>query len=317
MTVLARAGIGVGMAAVLMGSYKIFTAWFSSHEFATLSGLMLAIGNMGAIGATTPLAWLSESLGWRGACGSMAAVTLLVAGGVYLVARDHPPHRSGTPPHQVPSMAAVWQGMGTVFHEGNFWRMVPLGFATNGALMTAQGLWGGPYLVHSYGMSKTTASSVLLAIPVGLVCGAPLWGRWSDAVVRRKPVILGGQVAMLLVFSSLALHLPLPRWGLVLQCWLLGFTASAAYVLYAQVKETFPLAIAGTALTSLNFFNMLGAAMFQQMTGIIMGRWQPSVAGVLPVAAYQWCFGVSAGLLALGLAVYLASSDTHPGTVVP
>lgn len=313
-TVLSRAGIGVGMAAVLMGSYKIFTTWFSPHEFATLSGIMLAFGNMGAIYATTPLSCLSEALGWRAACGIMSAVTLLMTCGVYLVVRDHPPLRSGAPPHVVPSMAVVWLGMRTVFSKGAFWRVAPLGFATNGALMTAQGLWGGPYLMHGYGMSKAAASSILLAIPVGLVCGAPFWGRCSDKLMFRKPVILVGQVAMLLVFSSLALHLPLPRWGLVLQCWLLGFTASTAYVLYAQVKETFPLVIAGTALTSLNFFNMLGAAMFQQMTGIIMGQWQPTVTGALPVVAYQWGFGVSAVLLFFSLAVYAASIDTHPAT---
>jgi len=89
--IIARAGIGLGMAAVLMGSFKILTTWFSPHEFATLSGILIAIGNLGGIGATTPLAWLSEALGWRGACGTMAVVTLLLAAGVYLVARDRSP----------------------------------------------------------------------------------------------------------------------------------------------------------------------------------------------------------------------------------
>jgi sugar phosphate permease len=297
--VLARAGIGIGMAAALMGSYKMFTTWFSPREFATLSGIMLAIGNTGAVGATTPFAWLSEVFGWRLACGGMALVTMLMAGAVYLVARDHPPRQSGMPPHTVSSIAAVWQGIKTVFCTGAFWRIVPLGFATNGALITAQGLWGGPYLVHCYGMSKAAAGSVLLAIPVGLVCGAPLWGRLSDVLMRRKRIILTGQIIMLLASASLALHLPLPRWGLLLQFWLIGFTASSAYVLYAQVKETFPLAIAATALTSLNFFNILGAAMFQQITGIIMGNWQPSAGGALPV-------------LFLALAVYVTSTDSIP-----
>ncbi|MEI6306080.1 MAG: ATP-binding protein, partial [Deltaproteobacteria bacterium] len=65
-------GRGLGMAAVLMGSLKILTTWYSPREFATLSGILIAIGNLGGIGATTPLAWLSDRLGWRGACGCMA-----------------------------------------------------------------------------------------------------------------------------------------------------------------------------------------------------------------------------------------------------
>jgi MFS family permease len=310
--VLARAGIGLGMAAVLMGSFKILTTWFSPHEFATLSGILIAIGNLGGIGATAPLAWLSDQLGWRGACLCMAVVTLLLAVGMYLVTRDRPPQVDGAPPPPSPSFAAIRSGLRTVFGSGAFWCMAPLGFASYGALITAQGLWGVPFLVHTYGMSKAAASGVLLAVPVGVVCGAPVWGRWSDMLGRRKPLVLAGLGAMLLLFSSLALHLPLPRWGLVAQCWLLGFTSAALYILYTQVKESFPISIAGTALTALNFFVILGAAMFQQMTGLIMGCWKPSADGVLPLVAYQWGFGVSALLLALALVLYLICRDTRP-----
>lgn len=311
--VLARAGIGLGMAAILMGSFKILTTWFSPHEFATLSGILIAIGNLGGIGATTPLAWLSDRLGWRGACGIMAAITLLLAAGIYLITRDRPPQQEGAPPIVPPTLADIRAGLRTVFRSGEFWRIAPLGFASYGALIAVQGLWGVPFLVHTYGMSKGSASGVLLAIPVGVVIGAPFWGRWSDTRGQRKPLVLAGLGVMLLLFATLVMHLPLPRWGLMLQCWLLGFFSAALYILYTQVKEFFPLAIAGTALTALNFFIILGAAMFQQMTGFIIGYWNPSVAGVIPLIAYQWGFGVSAALLALALALYTVCRDTHPG----
>jgi len=315
MAILARAGIGVGMAAILMGSYKIFTTWFLPREFATLSGSLISIGNLGAIGATIPLVWLSEAVGWRGACLCMATTTLILAVALYLVVRDYPLLQADTLPHNRPSGADLFSGLRTVFGSGLFWRLAPLGFASYGTLITAQGLWGGPYLVDIYGMSKAAAGTVLLAIPIGIICGAPVWGRWSDSMGRRKMPILLGQGVMLLVFSSLALDLQLPRWGLLMQCWLLGFTGAAGFVMYAQVKETFPLSIAGTALTALNFFVMLGAAMFQHMMGFIMDHWQPSITGALPVAAYQWGFGASAALLALALALYTGSRDSGPGSI--
>ena len=311
--VLARAGIGFGMAAVLMGSLKILTTWFSPHEFATLSGIIIAIGNLGGIGATTPLAWLSEKLGWRGACGVMAGVTVLLSVGMYLIVRDRPPASDDNMPVAPPVVATIGAGLRTVFASGAFWCLAPLGFSSYGALITAQGLWGVPYLVHTYGMSKASASNVLLAIPVGVVCGAPLWGRWSDTLARRKPLVLTGLGLMLLFFASLVLHLPLPYWGLIVQCWLLGFSSAALYILYTQVKETFSLSIAGTALTALNFFVILGAAVFQQMTGFILGFWKSSTSVTLPLAAYQWGFGVAALLLALSLVVYCFCRETHPG----
>lgn len=164
--------------------------------------------------------------------------------------------------------------------------------------------------MHIYGMSKGAAGNILLAIPVGLACGAPLWGYLSDSLGKRKfptLVVVGG---MLIVYSSLAMDLHLPTWGLVLQNWLLGLTGAGVFVLYAQVKETFPLSIAGTAMTSLNLFVILGAAMLQHLMGIIMDNWQMSATGALPAAAYHWGFGISAVVLALTLALYATSHDT-------
>lgn len=310
--ILARAGIGVGMAAALMGSYKIFTTWFSPHEFATLSGIMIALGNMGSIGATAPLALLSEILGWRGAFLCMAAITLVLAVTIYLVVRDHPHRQASTLLQTPPSRGDVFSGLRTVLGSRRFWGLAPLAFASYGIMITVLGLWGGPYLMHVCGLSKTNASVILLATPVGAVCGAPLWGRLSDILRRRKFLILVVQGVSLLVFSSLAMNLPLPRWGLLLQYWLFGFAGVSSTLLYVQVKETFPLSIAGTALTALNFFLMLGGAVFQHMMGIIMGHWTPSITGALPVVAYQWGFGVSAALLALALIVYIGSHDTAP-----
>ncbi|PKN69430.1 MAG: MFS transporter [Deltaproteobacteria bacterium HGW-Deltaproteobacteria-12] len=310
MAILARAGIGVGMAAVLMGSYKIFTTWFSPREFATLAGFLISIGNLGAIGATAPLVWLSKAIGWRGAFLCLAMITLLIAVILFLVLRDHPPRQASMPPQNATPGNDIFFGLRTVFGSGLFWRIAPLGFASYGALITAQGLWGGPYLMHTYGLSKEAAGGILLAVPIGAICGSPLWGSWSDILKRRKLPVLWGQGAMLLVFSSLTMDLHLPGWGLLLQFWLLGFTFSSNFIIYAQVKETFPLAIVGTALTAVNFFIMMGAASFQHVMGVIMNNWTPSITGVYPLASYQWGFGVSAALLCLAVLVYTSSRDT-------
>ncbi|MEI6306079.1 MAG: MFS transporter [Deltaproteobacteria bacterium] len=240
-------------------------------------------------------------------------MTLLLAIGIYLITRDHPPQQDNDPPIAHPSLTDIRAGLRTVFGSGHFWCLAPLGFASYGALITAQGLWGVPFMMHTYGMSKTSASGVLLAIPVGVVVGAPTWGRWSDMLGRRKPLVLAGLGTMLLLFSSLVLHLPLSSWGLAIQCWLIGFTSASLYILYTQVKESFALSIAGTALTALNFFVIMGAAMFQQITGFIMGFWKPSGNGSLPLIAYQWGFGISSALLAMALVLYLLTHDTSPG----
>jgi sugar phosphate permease len=310
MAILARAGIGVGMAAALMGSYKIFTTWFSPREFATLSGFMISIGSLGAIGATTPLVWLSKAIGWRGAFLCLAATTLLLAAIIYLMLRDYPPGQESPTPQTTPSGNNLFSGLRTVFSSSLFWRLAPLAFASYGALIAVQGLWGGPYLMHTCGLSKEAASGILLAVPIGVICGSPLWGSWSDRLKRRKLPILLGQGAMLFIFSSLTMELHLPGWALLLQFWLLGLTFSSNFIIYAQVKETFSLSIVGTALTAVNFFLMMGAALFQHIMGVIMNNWTPAITGAYPLAAYRWGFGISAALLGLAIIVYISSRDT-------
>ena len=313
MAILARAGMGIGMAAALMGSYKLFTTWFSPLQFATLSGILISIGNTGAMGATTPLVWLSETFGWRGACMIMAVVTLVFAVVMYLVVRDQPPGQCCEQPATSPTGGSMFSGLGTVFGSGLFWRLAPLAFASYGAQIAVQGLWGGPYLIHTFGMSKAAASAILLAVPVGVICGASSWGYISDKLGRRKMPILAGQAIMLLSFSGLCLGLSLPGWALMLQCWLIGFAGSSSFVLYAHVKETFPVAIVGTALTALNLFVIMGAGTLQHLMGLIMDKWQPSAAGALPLAAYQWGFGFVALVLALSIVLYTTSRETGSG----
>src|SRR4030042_1293310 len=69
--------IGVGMASVLMGAFKVFTLRFPPEKFATLVGISLSIGTLGNIFAASPLAYLASTIGWR--------VTFIIAGGITIL----------------------------------------------------------------------------------------------------------------------------------------------------------------------------------------------------------------------------------------
>ena len=62
------------------------------------------------------------------------------------------------------------------------------------------GLWAGPYLMHTYGLSKVDASGMLLMISVGMIVASPLIGVFSDRVVRcRKPLQIVASMFLLAV----------------------------------------------------------------------------------------------------------------------
>ena len=73
--ILGRALLGVGMACNLMGTLKLLTLWFDPLRFATLSGIVLAVGTLGNMAATSPFVLLVDWVGWRQAIQVLAGLT--------------------------------------------------------------------------------------------------------------------------------------------------------------------------------------------------------------------------------------------------
>lgn len=288
--------IGTGTACVLMGSLKVYSAWFSAQRFATLAGLQVAIGNTGNVLATAPLAWLAGTIGWRGSFYAFSALTLLGALAVLVIVRDAPAEKP--PEERMP----FWKGWRQIMGRLDFWRISLLAFFWYGTYMAVQGLWGGPYLQNVFGFSREGAGTMLLLSAVGFIVGCPVMGRLSDRVLAsRKKVIVPGQLG-LLVLAVLLLG-PLekgPTWVLPFYFFFFGLCVSTGPVLFAQIKEMFPASQSATAMTAVNFFVVMGAAVMQQTMGTILGQG----AGHLPVDFHR-AFAIPVAGLAVTWVFYL------------
>src|SRR5512138_292122 len=109
--VAGRALLGLGTASVLMGSLKIYTNWFPPQEFARVSGFMIAVGNLGSVGATKPLAYVISHFGWRptfiAATGAQLAITLAAV----LIVRETPATGKTDPAVQPAATAGARNGL--------------------------------------------------------------------------------------------------------------------------------------------------------------------------------------------------------------
>jgi MFS family permease len=75
MASMARGLIGLGAAGVFVPALKILLPWFGPQAFAQMNAILLAVGNFGAIMASTPYAWLLQEMGWRSSFFLIAGIT--------------------------------------------------------------------------------------------------------------------------------------------------------------------------------------------------------------------------------------------------
>ena len=269
---LARILIGVGTASVLMATFTIFSHWFTKQEFGRVSGFMVAVGNIGNLIGTVPLALAVGAFGWRTSFVVIAVLQGIVTVVVYAVVRDRPALVADKPVESIgeaTGMCAAWK---EIFGRKDFLLLGMLSFFWYGNYLAVQGLWGGPYLMEILHLPRTEAGSMLMYTSIGFITGSLL----VDTIARKvfksyKKTLLSGQAILLLLMSGFL------GWGesvptAVLPVWFfcIGIAVSCGVMIYPIIRNSFRVEIVGTALTSLNFFVLMGAAVTQHLMGIII-----------------------------------------------
>ena len=301
---LGRALIGLGMAGVLMGALKAFAAWFPPRRFATVSGVFVGLGSLGALGATTPLAALADGIGWRGVFVVAGLVTTVVAALLMVVVRAGPARaRPATAPSDPPTVgpAAAATTLRTIFVSRDFWRLALLQFAMAGALYGHQGLWGGPFLTQGLGLEVGLAARLLLALGLAATCGFLVAGPAAERFGLRRAIGSGAllTLAALAALASMPTGAPVGLLGVTWAAFGLG--AGLQVLGYDGARALFPEA-AGRAVPAINVFGITGSALTQAGLGWVGAGVTAGLGGdaeSAPLVAYRAALWVTAGALAL------------------
>ncbi len=306
----ARVLIGIGTASVLMATFTVFSHWFSKQEFGRVSGFMVAVGNLGNLLATAPLALSVAAIGWRNSFLTIGIVQIAVTLLVYGLVRDKPTTASTaetTPEEKKVGMLAAW---GEIFGSRDFWLLGIIAFAWYGNYLALQGLWGGPYLMEVLQLSREATGRMLMCTSLGFIAGSTV----TDTVARRvfrsyKRTLLAGQLILALLMTGFLGWIDaLPQPLLMTLFFAIGLAVSSGVMIYPIIRAMFPVRIVGTALTSLNFFVLMGAATTQQAMGLIVGAGRRIPAGIDP-ADYHNAFLLPVLCLAGALALFLFARD--------
>ncbi|MHB8770075.1 MAG: MFS transporter [Syntrophales bacterium] len=312
--VAGRLLLGAGMACNLMGTLKLITLWFPPLRFATLAALVLSFGTLGSMMAATPLVLMVQQLGWRLSFTLFAVLNALLALLFFAVVRDRPAPEDPGAPRRGAGAAGLRAGgahLRALLRERDYW-IISLGtFCRYGIFAAVQALWGAPYLMTVIGLSPVAAGNVLLLMGIGLIIGSPVCGWCSDSLIKtRKGVIMAGLLGMLAVLVVLALLPPGAGASLVsILFFAFGFFTSSGQVMYAHIKERMPLERAGTAMTGVNFFTMVGVAVYLQGLGSLMHRLYGGAS--LGAPAFRAAFLFCAACLAVTVVLYGFTVETR------
>ena len=287
----ARILIGVGTAAALMATLTIFSHWYSKAEFGRVSSFMVAVGNLGNLSATAPLALAVASFGWRNSFLAIGLVQIMATLLVFALVRNQPPKESNPTqtPETSPAKIGLLKAWEQVFGSRDFWLLGLLAFSWYGNYMSVQGLWGGPYLMNVVGLSRETTGNMLMLTSIGFIIGSIFIDTIARRVFRsyKKTMLIGQLILLLLMCCFLGSAESMPQ--ILLSClfFAIGLAVSSGIMIYPLIRSMFPVQIVGTALTSLNFFVLLGAAVTQQAMGLVIGSFSKETSGLLPQAFHK------------------------------
>jgi MFS family permease len=285
---VARAMIGLGVAASLMAGLKAVVIWFPKERIALVNGCMIMLGSLGAVTATAPTDWVLDWIGWRSLFEVLTFATIAIAAFTYFAVPESAVH--STPSMNSRQQLTLW----SVWSDVRFLRVAPLSAACIGSSWALQSLWAASWLTDVEGLDRPSLMTQLFIMALGISLGALLLGVMADRLRRRgitAEVLLAAMAGMFIV-AELALVLRVPMPSLLPWC-VVSVMGAATVLSYAMIAEYFPQEFAARANGALNLAHFGSAFAVQYGIGLVVGQWS-SQDGHYPVTAYQFGFGLSA-----------------------
>lgn len=269
MACLARLMIGFGSAFAAVGAMKFAANWFASEKFAMLTGIMVTIGMLGAIGGEAPLALLIDAYGWRHSMVIMGLIGLVIAALIFTIAKDEP-QQSSSSQQGADDEQPVLHSLFLLIKNKQLWLVAAYGGLMYMTTPVFCGLWGVPFLMFKMDIAKATAANYISLVFVGWAVASPLWGILSTRIGRRKPPMYIGSFG---AASSAVLFIYAPiQSGHLMQFILFAFGVFSAGFLpaFAVAKESCSRHYVATGLSFMNMMNMIGIAIAQPVIGFIL-----------------------------------------------
>ncbi len=303
--------LGAGFGVMLIGSMVVISRWFAPDRFSTLTAMVLSIGLLGNLAATTPLAWASRATSWRVVFGAAVVFTACATIAVWVVVRDAPPGhpflaRSPEKPRQ------MLLGLVEVLQDPRLKPILALNFCSYACTFTVQGLWGGPFLREVYGLTAIEAGNVLFVAVIAYQVGILAFGPLDRILDTRKWIAIGGSLVIISFLAALAITSQPPIWVPIGAILGIGFFSASSTMVMTHARGIFPDRLIGRGMATMNTSVMLGVACMQTSSGVVIGAFEPLASGARTETASRALVAVHCAVLIVAVAIYSRSQDVKP-----
>ena len=268
-----RTLVGIGVSVAFISILKLSAVWFTPQRFATLAGVTMFAGNLGAVVAGAPLAWIVTLTSWRAVFVALAILSGLLAVATWLRVRDRPEELGYAPVNaaapavgEVPWLTAV---MGVLANPAT-WPPFIVNLGVGGSFLAFAGLWAVPYLQQVHGMPRVLAAQHSSLLLLGVAFGSMAIGMISDRLGSRLGVMRAAVVLYTLSWLPWILHVQWPVWASLAWFLLMGLLIPGFTLSWTIAKEANPPQYSGIATSVVNTGIFLGAGILQPLVGWVL-----------------------------------------------
>lgn len=313
---------GIGAAFAAINTLKLIANWFPNNRFAFMAGLMMTLAMLGAVGGQAPLSAFIQHLGtWRHAMGVIALIGGFLGLIFWIVVRDRSKRLHPFEHSLMPKKMGILEGLKKILSNSQSWHLSFYSGLAFAPVMIFGGLWGVPFIMEAFNLSKDLAARSVSLIFIGFAFGSPFSGWLSDWLGNRRNVMFVGTI---LALFSITAVLYVPNLSFLMINSLLfsfGFFISFFLICFTMIREINAPILAATAIGFMNAFDAFFGAFSDPLTGKFLDLgWQGKIvdgARVFPVAVYKMALLTIPVYLLLSLIFLCFVKETHCKSAYP
>ena len=284
----ARLLMGFGSSFAYVGLLILSLNWFPKRHFGLMIGLANLLGSLGPFLAGGPLAYLLTLFdnNWRLILLWIACVGAMLALFVGIFVRSSPKRDRKKVIFLDPYKEPLSSKIKKLAFNSQAWFVVLFTAFAYISLPLLGAYWGSPYL-QARGFTSTQAASISSMLWVGYASGAPLIGKISDSLKRRKPPMLIS--ACIGVVASFFIVYPETSNLIVsgILFYFIGFASAGCVISYAAISEHVTKNVQGTSIGFNNAMATFFAALIPPIVSFLIEMKTPENIHHYSVSDFQ------------------------------